>query len=407
MPRHIRKIMTTTPLLAILVVLALGGCTTAQVATTALPSAVSSLATTGAVTPPATGGGASAPGQSVAAAGDLATAHYTAALEDGTIFSTTRKEVADDPAIKKVSWYTAPPVYKAETVVVGKPSPLVGIEEALAGMSVGEHKRLTLPADKAFGPSDPAKLLKFPVSRTFPTTVVLSAEEYVKRLKSFPSIGQDVPLTPYFPARVTALRDKEVELKFQVADGASFNDDFGTTTVSVANETITTSLRPIIGAPFPLQEGFGMIAATDGTTFTVDTNHPLAGKSIVIDLDLVSLTKAADLAHDGITWQENHDEGLAQAQKARKPAVLILYADWCGFCKKLFAETIPDPRIRALHNRFAWVRVNSDKLVELKQRYGQNGFPMIVLFRADGTIARKLDGFQEPAALQAALQEVL
>jgi len=407
MPRHILKSMTTNPLLAILVVLALGGCTTTQVAKTATPSADSTPVTSGAAAPPAEGGGIPVSGQPGAAEGDLATVNYTAALEDGTIFYTTRKEVADDPAIKKVSWYTAPPAYEAETVVIGKPSLFVGVGEALAGMSIGEHKRLTLPADKAFGPSDPKKLVQFPVNRTFPMTVVLSAEEYVKRLQSFPSVGQDVPLTPYFTAQVTAVRDKEAELKFQVSDGASFNEAFGTTTVKVANETITTTLKPIIGAPFPLQEGFGIIAATDGATFTVDTNHPLAGKGIVIDLELVSLTKATDLSHVGITWLENHDEGLAQAEKAGKPAVLVLYADWCGFCKKLFAETIPDPRIRALYNRFTWIKVNSDKLVEFKQRYGQDGFPMIVLFRADGTIARKLDGFQEPAVLQAALQEVL
>lgn len=86
---------------------------------------------------------------------------------------------------------------------------------------------------------------------------------------------------------------------------------------------------------------------------------------------------------------------------------MVLHADWCSFCKKLFSETMPDPRISSLRDRFTWIKVNSDKLADIKKLYGQEGYPMIVLFRADGTLARKLDGYQEAAVLRAALQEVM
>ena len=63
----------------------------------------------------------------------------------------------------------------------------------------------------------------------------------------------------------------------------------------------------------------------------MDTNNPLAGKNIVVDLEVVSLTKAAP---QQIDWIENQEAGLAKAKKEGKPVFLLLYADWCGWCKK-------------------------------------------------------------------------
>ena len=86
---------------------------------------------------------------------------------------------------------------------------------------------------------------------------------------------------------------------------------------------------------------------------------------------------------------------------------MILYADWCGWCKKTFAETIPDPRVSRLKDKFVWMKVNSDKETKYKQMYGQNGFPMMVLLRPDGTVAEKIDGFRDGAALGRVLKEFL
>ena len=342
----------------------------------------------------------------VAEAGDLAKVDYDAALEDGALIYTTKKAVGEDISVRKSRWFKAPPAYGPETVAAGKDAFLPGIGEALAGMAVGEKKRLTLPPEKAFGLNDPQKLLKFPLGRTLPRTVTLAADEYVKLAGTFPTVGAEAPLTPYFPARVTAVREKEADLVFVVDDGASFTEPFGTMTVKADTKQITTRLTPVIGALFQTPQGEGVISAADADLFTVDINHPLAGKTIVIDMELTSVTKAANLPKEP-QWQEEHDAGLAEAKRDGKPAVLVLYADWCGFCKKLFSETMPDPRIRALGDRFTWIKVNSDKLTDLQKRYGQNGFPLIVLFKADGTIAQKLDGFQEASAFRAALQELL
>jgi FKBP-type peptidyl-prolyl cis-trans isomerase 2 len=342
-----------------------------------------------------------------AANGDLATVNYTAMLEDGAVFYSTRKEVADDPAIKKAPWFSAPDVSDGELVAVGKAALLPGIGEALAGMKVGNTKRFVLPPEQAFGPSDPQKLLKLPLLRTMPRTLTVPAEEYVKRFGSFPVAGQEIPLTPYFSANVAAVREKEVELRLMAENGKTFSEPFGETAITVDDATITTHLKPVVGAVFSGQNGYGVITASDADSFTLDMNNPLAGKTVTIDLELTGLTAASTLPTAELPWQEDHDAALAQAKKDGKPVVLVLHAEWCSFCKKLFNETMPDPRISSLHDKFTWIKVNSDKLTEYKKTYGQEGYPMIVLFKADGSIAQKLDGYQEAARLRAALQEVM
>jgi FKBP-type peptidyl-prolyl cis-trans isomerase 2 len=339
--------------------------------------------------------------------GDLATVNYTAMLEDGSVFYTTRKAVADDPAVKKAPWFSAPKDFSGETVPVGKAALMPGIGDALAGMTVGATKRLTLPPEQAFGPNDPQKIQSLPLVRTMSRTITVPAEEYVKRFGSFPVVGQEIPLTPYFPAKITAVREREVDLLLMAENGQIYDEPFGSTEITVDDTTITTTLKPVIGSIFPMQNSNGIITASDAATFTVDMNNPLAGKTVTIDLELTGLTPAATLSSAELPWLEDHDAALAVAKKEGKPALLVLHADWCSFCKKLFSETMPDPRISALRDKFTWIKVNSDKLTEYKKLYGQEGYPMIVLFKADGTIVQKLDGYQEAARLRAALLEVM
>jgi FKBP-type peptidyl-prolyl cis-trans isomerase 2 len=345
--------------------------------------------------------------QAPAVVGDLATVNYQATLEDGSLFYTTRKEVAENPALKKVTWYAAQSGYAPEAVPVGKAALLPGIGEALIGMKAGESKRLTLTPEQAFGQPDPGKRKEIPLMVTLPKVFTLPAEEYVKRAESFPVVGKELQLTPYFSAKVIAVREREVEMEFQAEDGKSYVEPFGTTNVKMGSKEIVTTLTPVIGASFPLQEGSGIIIASDGKTFSVDQNNPLAGKTVTIDLELTALTPAATLSTAELPWLADHDAGLAAAKKEGKPAVLVLHAEWCSFCKKLFSETMPDPRITALRNSFTWIKVNSDKLTDYKKLYGQDGYPMIVLFKADGTIVQKLDGYQEAAQLRSALLEVM
>jgi thiol:disulfide interchange protein len=153
--------------------------------------------------------------------------------------------------------------------------------------------------------------------------------------------------------------------------------------------------------------GEGVITGTDGKTFTVDFNSPLAGKAVVLDMEVISVIPASALQSMEIRWREDHEEGLGEAKRDGKPAVLVLYADWCSWCKRFFNESVQDPRIRVLQDRLVWIKLNSDKKEEYRERYQQKGFPLILLLQPDGTVARKIDGFADAAALREALDALI
>ena len=341
----------------------------------------------------------------VAGNGDLVTANYTLSLDDGSLVATTVETVAHDKAVKKVSWYRQPASYGPQELVAGKREIMPGLAEALVGMKPGEKKHVTLAPKDAFGAPDPAKNQRLPFSQTFPVTIRMPAAEYTSRFGSFPVVNKEVAVMPHIKFRVSAVTERDVALEFQTKNGSSFEEEYGTVSIAVADGKITMTLRPKVGAPFPLKEGAGIITGVDGTGFTVDMNHPLAGKSVVMELEALTVAAASQAAP--IQWMEDHDAGLERAKKEHKPALLILHADWCSWCKKTFSDVMTDPRITALRDRFVWIRVNSDQQTAYKQRYRQEGFPMIVLFRADGAEARKSEGFQDVAKLRAALRELL
>jgi FKBP-type peptidyl-prolyl cis-trans isomerase 2 len=235
----------------------------------------------------------------------------------------------------------------------------------------------------------------------------MPAEEYVKRFKEFPTVGKEVDVVPFFKARVAEVAEQDVRLDFLARNGEHFSESYGSVAIGVAGEKITLTLTPRIGAPFPDGERTGLISAADDGAFTVDFNHPLAGKPVTLDVEVVSIARADTFKEVSLPWQEDHDKALAAAKQAGKPAVLVLYAEWCQWCKKTFAETMQDPRIKELKESFVWAKVNSNQQTQFKEKYGQSGFPMIVLLNPDGTVAGKIDGFRDGAQLAAELRAFL
>ena len=339
--------------------------------------------------------------------GDLVKVNYTAMLGDGTVFATTLESVANDPLRKKISWFRAPANYAAGELVAGKEQILPGLGEAVLGLGAGAKKELRLTADKAYGQPDQQKKVQVPCVRSLPLFIRMPAAEYTKRFSSFPVLNSEVDLIPYFKAKVTEVTKQDVALQFLAKAGQKYTDEYGTITVSVKGDQVTTTLAPAIGAEFPLKDATGIITATDGTTFTVDANNPLAGKDIVIEFEVVSLSKAQDMKAEPIDWIEGYDGGLTEAKKEKKPVFLLLYADWCGWCKKTLTETIPDPRIARLKDRFVWARVNSDKEHKYKKMFGKSGFPMMVLLNPDGTVLKKIEGYKDAEGLKTELESVL
>jgi thiol:disulfide interchange protein len=104
---------------------------------------------------------------------------------------------------------------------------------------------------------------------------------------------------------------------------------------------------------------------------------------------------------------EDYDESLKMARDTQKPIMLMLYADWCSWCKRMFGTTFEDPWVRYFKDHYIWLKINSDKEKHFFEEFGQRGFPMSVMIGPDGETLKKFSGFKDAQAMRAELLEVL
>lgn len=339
--------------------------------------------------------------------GDMAAVHYTMRLENGEVIFTTDRAVAENPAVEKAAWFRRPARYAPEEIRGGNDEALRYIADAIVGMKPGGKKTITLSPDKAFGPSDDKKIQEFTRVRQTPRVIEIQATAYVNRYGTFPSVGDEVNYTPFFKSRVVDFDSRKVVLEALAEDGVVAESPFGKTRIELTEDEVHLTLEPIVGSDFVAGGRQGRIVEVGEETFSVDFNHPGAGKSLLLDIEVVSVQKADQFAQNELEWIEDLIVGHELAAEEQKPVVLVLYADWCSWCKKLMENTIPDPRIQRMWDRFVWVKVNSDKNVSYKEMYNQDGFPLVVMIDAQGAEVRRVEGFRDARAFRHELEKCL
>lgn len=83
--------------------------------------------------------------------GDFIKINYTGKFNEGQIFDTTDEQLAKDNGI-----FNPRGVYGGDVVIVGSGHTIKGLDEDFVGKEVGYSGQITIPAEKAFGPHNPA-----------------------------------------------------------------------------------------------------------------------------------------------------------------------------------------------------------------------------------------------------------
>jgi FKBP-type peptidyl-prolyl cis-trans isomerase 2 len=144
--------------------------------------------------------------------GDTVQVDYVGKLEDGTVFDTSIREVAQEEDI-----YIEERNYRPLTFTVGAGQMIKGFDEGVIGMRVGEEKTITLPPEEAYGEYDETKL-------------------------------EAIPL-----------------------------------------EELNMSEKPEVGQTYSSIYGQFRVIDVNETHVTFDSNHELAGKTLIFDIELISI----------------------------------------------------------------------------------------------------------------------
>ena len=124
-------------------------------------------------------------------------------------------------------------------------------------------------------------------------------------------------------------------------------------------------------------------------------------KSIVLFL-LIAFSLSAS---DKLKWHSFND-GIAKAKKENKFLLVDFYTDWCGWCKKMDAETYTNQKIiKKLNDNFVLVKlnpenqgtVNYDSQTYSNQQFagaaGVTGYPATGFFESDGQFIGVVPGY--------------
>ena len=115
----------------------------------------------------------------------------------------------------------------------------------------------------------------------------------------------------------------------------------------------------------------------------------------------------ADL-NQQLPWMQNYQEALKRAAAEKKPVLIDVTTDWCGWSKKMDRETMSNPDVQAMLRRFVLVRLNPELSKEnekVSDDFGVTGFPHFVIANYKGEDIGHLDGYAEKKDLVEFIQK--
>jgi thiol:disulfide interchange protein len=98
-----------------------------------------------------------------------------------------------------------------------------------------------------------------------------------------------------------------------------------------------------------------------------------------------------------------------KAKKEKKLIFMDAYAVWCGPCKKMAANVFTDPEVGTYFNKnFINLKMDMEKGEgpALRQTYGVQYYPTLFFLDHNGTVVKKVIGYQSKEQLLAIAKEL-
>jgi thiol-disulfide isomerase/thioredoxin len=129
--------------------------------------------------------------------------------------------------------------------------------------------------------------------------------------------------------------------------------------------------------------------------------------STLLGICLLGSLRTAQAA-EKIQWAKSYTAAVADARSHDKLIMADFYTDWCGWCKKLDADTYSNAKVVQLSNQLVPVKVNAEKEgVQLAKKYGVNGYPTILFLNADGDVEAKIVGYKTADGFSEDMQKAI
>ena len=185
--------------------------------------------------------------------GDTVSVDYKGSFENGTVFDTSIKTVAQEANLQ------LRPEYSPLQFTVGGGQMIKGFDNAVLGMKIGETKTVSIPPEDAYGLMDPLAI-------------------------------QTTPLMDY-----ANLEELETGYGQEIAEGDVLESPFGSISIIEINDSnVTLELVPTeIGTLVPSPYGLMKIDDVNSTHMTINLNA-LLGETLVFEMTVTDIQKSID-----------------------------------------------------------------------------------------------------------------
>jgi thioredoxin-like negative regulator of GroEL len=99
---------------------------------------------------------------------------------------------------------------------------------------------------------------------------------------------------------------------------------------------------------------------------------------------------------EGIAWASSFEAAIEEAQIEGRVIMVDFYTSWCGWCRRLDADTYSHPDVIARSRRIVCVKVDAEARKDLAVRYAVRAYPMIAFLSGDGTLIDAVRGYMPP-----------
>ena len=129
-------------------------------------------------------------------------------------------------------------------------------------------------------------------------------------------------------------------------------------------------------------------------------------KRNLIALTLLATVVAGAHASSEIGWKKGYDTATAEAKSSGKLIMIDFFTDWCGWCKKLDADTYPAAEVVKESENFIPIKLNAEKDadgIRLAKKFKVDGYPTVLFIDADEKLAYKIVGYAPPKDFAASM----
>lgn len=94
-------------------------------------------------------------------------------------------------------------------------------------------------------------------------------------------------------------------------------------------------------------------------------------------------------------WLTDLTAAKSQAAREGKPILLEFSAGWCGPCRSMAKDVLPDPRVVKVLQGFVTVDLDVDKHGETAAAYRVNPIPAFLVLDSNGRELARIEGYRD------------